>query len=135
MKIKLDKKTTLKMIEKYYKDQMDIEGKATAIPEKDWEGYGMGEQEVCVVKVKITGTMKMLGETIETEIEVSEEEIKNAVQYCIEQEGYTFESYRMEKGLTEECEGYGLGERRVEKPYFKGIIVTVKENTKKIGGK
>ena len=133
MKLKLDKKIALKMIEKYYKDQMDVEGVATAIPEKEYDDYGMGES--CVVRVLIKGKMQMMGETIATELEVSEEEIKNAIQYCIEQEGYTFVNQTMDKGLTDETTGYGMGERTIQKPYFKGITVDIKENTKKIGGK
>lgn len=134
MILKLDKKTVLKMIEKYYKEQMDLEGKASASSEITWEGHGMSEHEVCSVFFKIRGKMKLLDQDIVTQLEISEKEVENALSYCLAQSGFKMDSYEFDTGLTYGTVR-GYNEVSTEKrPYFNGINVKIKEKVKKMGG-
>lgn len=69
------------------------------------------------------------------EASVSIDEAKDAIKYCIEQEGFTYQSLELDIGTTPETTGYGLGEKTTKKPYFKGVNVNIKTKEKKLGGK
>ena len=85
----------------------------------------------CVLDVKVTGTMKFMGDDVKTEISVSEEELYNAVKYCLEKHGHEPISIEVEKGIRTRTEGYGTGETTKEVPYFDGVSVEVKDNVKR----
>jgi hypothetical protein len=46
MNIKFGKKDIIEMVEKYYKEELDITGKVSITCSKQLVGYGMGEHEV-----------------------------------------------------------------------------------------
>ena len=131
MVLKIDKKTSLKMIEKYFKEQMDFDGRVTASPEIGWDGYGMNEHQVCKVFFKIRGKMKLLGNEVDAKLDVSDQEVNNAIAYCLMQDGYVLDSYELDCGLSSHSAGYGV-EFSDSKPYFSGMEITIKEKTKKM---
>lgn len=134
MKIRLTKEMVINALEKYYKEQLDFEGKASITPKKELSGYGSMESYRCVLDMKITGKITFMGVETSAENQISQEELKNALSYCLGKEGYTFMSLETKSGLSEKSSDYYRDEATTYTPYFNGIDVVLKEKTKSIGG-
>lgn len=133
MNIKFGKKDIIEMVEKYYKEILDITGKVSITCSKQLVGYGMAEHDDCVVTFKLKGQMSILDKKRDIEIDVSEDEVMAAIEYYVEKEGYNYTGYRMLRGMNPKVTGYLTNERTVYTPYFNGIEVGVKnENFKKL---
>lgn len=133
MNIKFGKKDIIEMVEKYYKEILDISGKVSITCSKQLVGYGMAEHNDCVVTFKLKGQMSILDKKRDIEIDVSEDEVMAAIEYYVEKEGYNYTGYRMLRGMNPKVTGCLTNERTEYTPYFNGIEVGVtNENFKKI---
>ena len=133
MNIKFGKKDIIEMVEKYYKEILDITGKVSITCSKQLVGYGMAEHDDCVVTFKLKGQMSILDKKRDIEIDVSEDEVMAAIEYYVEKEGYNYTGCRMLRGMNPKVTGYLTNERTVYTPYFNGIEVGVtNENFKKL---
>lgn len=127
MELIFDKNKMKDVIENYYREYEDFDGKVTAGCRMDLVGYGMAEHHDAVVSIKIKGTMKVLGMDVPMIREVNEEELFNIFRVMLDKQGHTVSSLSINSGVNESVEGYGLGEQTVKRPYFRGVTVTVKE--------
>ena len=125
MNIKFGKKDIIEMVEKYYKEILDITGKVSITCSKQLVGYGMGEHDDCVVTFKLKGQMSILDKKRDIEIDVSEDEVMAAIKCYLEKEGYKYTGYRMLRGMNPKVTGYLTNERTEYRPYFNGIEVGV----------
>ena len=126
MNIKFGKKDIIEMVEKYYKEILDITGKVSITCSKQLVGYGMAEHDDCVVTFKLKGQMSILDKKRDIEIDVSEDEVMAAIKCYLEKEGYNYTGYRMLRGMNPKVTGYLTNERTEYTPYFNGIEVGVK---------
>lgn len=134
MIIKLDKKRVKELLEKYYKDEYDSEGKIIMHVEKDYVGYGMDEHIDCVVSATFIGKMDILGEETEFKVELYSKQINDVIRKIFEKEGYEVSDASCDSGLDYRTEGYGMGENTISYPYFKGVKVRINENVINRGG-
>ena len=130
MQILLNKKTIIEMIERYYSKYLDIKGKGEIAVSKDFKTYGKDEIEDCILTIRLKGKMHILGREQDTIITLSIEEVIEIIKYYIEEMGYEYTDYSIDKGLKEEITGYGPGETKTQEPYFHGIEIGVKVNNK-----
>ena len=135
MKVKLTKDKVRKLINQYYSEVLDIQGKTIIRVSKDYVGYGMGEHMDCVVEISYIGKTKILGDEVSISIDVTDDELKNIISFYLEKEGYSIKGFDMDKGLDYRTEGYGMGEYKESYPYFRGVNVNINEKVKKIGEK
>ena len=134
MKLRIDKEMIISILEKYYKEQLDIDGKVSINPKKELHGFGLCETEQCVLDITLLSKIKLLGKEIVSKISISEEEVMNAMKYVLEEEGYIFKSMTIDKGIDRVSVGYYTDEHTEMRAYFKGIDVEINSKTKKLGG-
>lgn len=132
MVIKLNKKRVKELLEKYYKEEYDCDGKITMSVSKGYVDYF--ENMGCVVDTKFNGKMEVLGEVTNFKIELSIQDIEKVLKTIFEKEGYEVSSVSCNYGLDSKLEGYGMGEHQESYPYFRGVEVRIKDKIKKIGG-
>lgn len=130
MKVLLNEETIKELIERYFKEQLDIDGIASVKVSKEYVYHGVNESLECVVEFIITGTMTLSGKTYETKITISYDEVVEAIKYCFEKEGYVFKEMHLKKQIDYVSQGYGLSERQVGVPKFEGIEVKIDRNKK-----
>ena len=135
MKIKFGKEKIIPVLEVYFREVYDFDGKVSFSISKGTSGYGMGEWDDCILSMKIKGSMEVLGEVVETECDISLKELENAFCYSLEKEGHTFKGMVLDKGLHRKCEDYGIWEHTIKTPYFHGVEVFIEDKVKKFGGK
>lgn len=104
MNIKLNKEKISTIINKYYREVYEIEGKT-----------------------------KILGEETPISIDISDNDLKTIIKYYLEQDGYSVTNIMIDKGLDYKTEGYGLGEHTESYPYFRGVEINIYGKEKKIG--
>lgn len=88
MKILLDKNMIVQILEKYYKEQLDIEGKVKISVFKEFGSYGYDDIEEALINIELVGNMMLLGKSNKTIITISLEEMIDAIKYYLEQENY-----------------------------------------------
>lgn len=132
MVIKLNKKRVKELLEKYYREEYDCDGKITMSISKGSIDYfdNLG----CIVDTKFTGKMEVLGEVTNFKVVLSIQDIENVIKNIFEKEGYEVSNVSCDYGLDSKSEGYGYYEHVVNYPYFRGVEVGIKNKTKKIGG-
>lgn len=133
MNIKLNKEKISTIINKYYREVYEIEGKTIINVYKDYVGYGMDEHKDCVVNIIYKGKTKILGEETPISIDISDNDLKTIIKYYLEQDGYSVTNIMIDKGLDYKTEGYGLGEHTESYPYFRGVEINIYGKEKKIG--
>lgn len=131
MKILLSKTMIEEILQKYYKEQLDIDGKVKISVFKELGGFEYNAQEEARIKIELTGSMKLFGKNNQTKITISIDEMLEAIKYYIEQEGYTYVDYEIDKGLDRKFVGYGMNEFEQKTAYFNGVNVSVDLNNKK----
>lgn len=129
MELRFDKNKMKEIIENYYREYEYFDGKVTAGCSMGLVGYGMGEHEDAVVSIKVSGNLKVLGMDVPMTREVSSDELLNIFKTVLGSQGHTVSSVALNSGVNESCEGYGLGEHTVKRPYFRGVVVNVKEKS------
>lgn len=127
MEIKFGKRQMKEVLEQYYSNYEDFTGKVTAGCRLDSVGYGMGEHEDVIYSIKITGKLRVCGVDVPMVRELDDDEVLNAFRTILGNQGYTVSSVTFNAGVNEASEGYGMGEHTVKRPYFNGVVVTVKE--------
>ena len=127
--LKFNKEQIKKVIEQYYKEQLDFEGKVKINAHRGSVGYGMNEHEDCVVDIILKGQMEFMGEVIPMEKELYEDDIKEVFKYCVEKQGLKFKRIYFDKDIT--YEGYY---EDIKKYIFNGIEVEVEGFQKNKGG-
>ena len=135
MVVKIDRKKAKELLESYYKEVLDIDGKITIGLTKDYVGNGMSESLSCVLKIKLKGKMKLAGEETPISIDVDEETLKEAVKYAFEKDGHEVKHVRLDKGLTTKTKGPGLAGYNERNPYFRGVEISINNFVKKKGVK
>ena len=132
MIIKLSKKRVKGLLEKYYKEEFDCDGKVTMNISKGYVDYY--EHLGCVVDTKFIGKMNVLGDVTNFKVDLSIQDIENVLKIVFEREGYEVSNVSCNYGLDSRLEGYGMGEYVESYPYFRGVEVRIKDKIKKIGG-
>lgn len=127
MEFKFGKKQMKEVLEQYYSKYEDFDGKVTAGCRLGAVGYGMSEHEDVIYSIKIAGKLHVCGVDVPMLREINDEEVMNAFKTMLGNQGYTVSSITFNAGVNESCEGYGMGEHTVRRPYFNGVVVTVKE--------
>ena len=127
MELKFDKKIVKSLVEEYYRDYEDFEGTFSSSCSMQSVGYGMCEYEDCVVSMKMSGKVGLLGQKISIDKEISEEEISNIFSTLLSKKGYIVQSVSLVSGVDSSYEGYGMCEELVKRPYFNGVMVNVKQ--------
>lgn len=130
MELHLKKETVAKILENNYKEQEDFDGKVTFDHYIGPVGCGMQEHNDVIVTTKITGKIKLLGEEATITRPIAFSEITNVITAALEAEGYETDAVKLDAGLTTEWTGSGMYEQQIEKPYFNGLVATVKKNIK-----
>ena len=130
MRIFLDKKMIIEILEKYYQEQLDITGKINITADKQFGSYGFSDIEESLIKIELIGSINLLGKKQKTKVTITTDEMLEAIKYYIEQEGYIFKGYELDKGLHEETTGYGLSEETKKTPYFNGVQINVDTKNK-----
>ncbi len=133
MNVKLNKEKVRNLINQYYREVYEIEGKTIINVYKDYVGYGMDEHKDCVVNIIYKGKTKILGEETPISIDISDNDLKTIIKYYLEQDDYSVTNITIDKGLDYKTEGYGLGEHTESYPYFRGVEINIYGKEKKIG--
>lgn len=84
MEMKFGKKKVEKILEKYYKEYEDFEGKARITCSLETVGCLMKEYEDVVVSVRMTGKLMMLGTKVDMTREIKEKEVSNIFTTVLE---------------------------------------------------
>ena len=69
----------------------------------------------------------MLGQEISMSRDISEKEISDVFTTLLGNQGYNVTSVTLDKGCRSGYEGVVMYEHQVERPYFNGVIVQVRE--------
>ena len=133
MNVKLNKEKVRNLINQYYREVYEIEGKTIINVYKDYVGYGMDEHKDCVVNIIYKGKTKILGEETPISLDISDNDLKTIIKYYLEQDDYSVTNITIDKGLDYKTEGYGLGEHTESYPYFRGVEINIYGKEKKIG--
>ena len=133
MNVKLSNEKVRNLINQYYREVYEIEGKTIINVYKDYVGYGMDEHKDCVVNIIYKGKTKILGVETPISIDISDNDLNTIIKYYLEQDGYSVTNIMIDKGLDYKTEGYGLGEHTESYPYFRGVEINIYGKEKKIG--
>lgn len=118
------------VLEKYYMEYEDFDGKIQIDCIKELAGYGMAEQDSAVVSVILNGSFQLLGTKAKTSRILSEEEVGQVFTTLLEKEGYEVEKAHYDASLKDSWKGYGVDEYRTTEPNFNGFVVDVKKEQK-----
>ena len=125
----------IKILKKYYQEQLGIDGTFTIKPEKECKyDYYDENHYVCSLKIIMKKEIELLGEKHVCETELTENDLKEALKYYIYKDGYEVKSIKIDKGVETVWKGYGYNEYQEQLPYFHGAEVEINEKVKKIGG-
>ena len=133
MKIILGKDKVRDLINQYYRDIYETEGKTNIKIYKGDVGYGMGEHKDCVVEITYQAKTKILGEETTFCLNISDNDLKTIIKHYLEQDGYIVTNMKIDNGLDYKTEGYGMGEHTESYPYFRGVEVNIKGKEKNKG--
>ena len=132
MKLILDKEKVLNLIKRYYSEVLDIKGYAIFKYDDEYSEYGKSESKVLVPRIVFNGTTDILGQKNNISIHIHDLDIKNIVDYYLNQDGYTSYNFYIDKGShSKENIQYG-GLKIINRPFFNGIEVEVISNNKEI---
>lgn len=134
MELKFTKEQMCKVLEKYYKEQEEIKGKVSIKSYACNMGFEMASYRDVLIEMKLVGKMELNGLDIPIEKPVEKDDLNAAFAYFLSELNQEVESISLDKGISHSTEGYFMSERTVEKAFFNGVIVKVKNKTKKIGG-
>lgn len=127
MEFKFGRGEVAEIIERYYKKYEDFDGKVTIGCEIGSVGYGKNEHDDSIVTIKITGKLNISGIEVPGTKVISDYELDNIFKTVFGNQGHTVDFVTLDSGINESYEGYGMAERIVRKPYFKGVVVSTNE--------
>ena len=128
MELKFSLESTKKIIEAFYSETTDLKGKVTSKVEKGSVGYY--EEIGAIVSMKLKGKIKVLDEEVEVEKNITPEEVTEAFKHVLAKNNIEVEEVHYESGLRNRSVGYGMSESIEHIPYFNGVRVRIKNNTK-----
>ena len=126
MKTTFSKEEIVKLLEEYYRR---LEGRMVKVKisvKKDLVGFY--ESEECVTTFAIVEELDVAGIHKEVETVLSIDELKTNLGALFNLYEFDLVSLSLESGLTSTCEGFGMGEHVVKKPYFNGVTVEIKKS-------
>lgn len=132
MKLKFNKVETIELLELYYREIENANVTIKISAKKARLGYGMAEYDGCLVTIIAKGTITLLGREHPFEKELSTEEVNSMITKILEKAGMEVSSVEMDSGTKSVTEGYGMGERTVNKPYFNGFVVEAEKKLEKV---
>lgn len=126
MELRFKKEQIKILLENYYREKEDFNGAITTECSLGSVGYGMSEKEGAVVEIKLTGSLNVLGTEVPMERYLTKKEVEGAFNEILYDAGYEMGNFSYDSGVHTSWEGYGMSEHRVTKPYFNGIVASVK---------
>ena len=124
MKLSLTTEQVTKLLEAYYKQTEESDVKISVKIDQSENYYG---ESYTVGKIIRTDEITILGEKIQGENEILQEEVQGILGTLLEEEGYSIQSMHYNTGVTTDdypgCSNY-------ERAYFSGIELTVQKNIK-----
>ena len=127
MEFTMTEKELNEFLNQYYSNYDGIKSFVT-IQTKLGEDRGT---EFSYTEYKVIRSMNVLGKERYVEIEIREQDIKEAIKEALEEIGFTLEKVTFNNYLKKEYETYGIFPQAVAKPMFDGITVKYKEFEKK----
>ncbi len=134
MNIKFTKQQVCTILEKFYKEERFIKGKVSIKHYTSQVGFEMYPTTDVIVEMKISGEINLDGMKATVEKRITMEDLKEATTYFLSDLDQEIEKVKFDKGITSKTTGYGMCESTKEQGYFNGIIVELKNKTKKRGG-
>lgn len=128
MELKFNLESTKKIIETYYSETTDFKGKVTSRVEKG--SVGLYEEMGAIVSIRLKGKIKVLDAEVEVEKTVTPNEVTEAFKHVLAKSNIEVEDVNYISGLRSRTVGFGMGESTEHIPYFNGVMVRVKNNTK-----
>lgn len=127
MEIKYSKNDLKDLIKKYY---LEMEGQdvEVSITSKN-ELVGFYGTNTCVTTIKVKESVTILGKTTITEVVISKDDLYNMFSVMLESEGYSLSDLEYDSGIKEKCVGCYMNEHMESKPYFNGVILSVRKNS------
>lgn len=126
MEITIKKKEACDLIEKYYRENKNIEAKVTIGVSR--EPVGIYETIECVTRVTVRKNIELLGTNGTSKEYLTEEMVLGIFRELLTGAGYDVISLSYASGINNVSVGYGMGEHTEYRPYFNGITLNVKEN-------
>lgn len=126
MKTTFSKEEIVKLLVEYYRR---LEGRTVKVKisvKKDLVGFY--ESEECVTTFAIVEELDVAGIHKEVETVLSTDELKTNLGALFNLYEFDLVSLSLESGLTSTCEGFGMSEHVVKKPYFNGVTVEIKKS-------
>lgn len=134
MEIKFKKETIKKILKLYFKKYEDTDCNIIISTEIGYKGYSKVKN--CIVLIKQIIEIDILGERMKTTKVLTEEEIENAIETILKDEGLKLKYLTYDKEVNNVWCGKS-GEDNYQ-PVFNGIVVEVekleKDKQKTIGG-
>lgn len=134
MELKFTKEQLCQVLEKYYEEQEGIKGKVIIKSYACNLGFEMHPYRGVIVEMKINGETELEEMKFSIEKQIEQDDLQSAITHFLSGVNQEVESISFDKGKTYHTEGYFMNEKTVEKSYFNGVIVKLKNKTKKIGG-
>lgn len=78
------------------------------------------------VEIKLTGSLNILGEKVVLDRSLTREEVQDVFSAMQNDAGYEISGISYDMGVCNTILGYGCQEHSVNKPYFNGLVATVK---------
>lgn len=120
-KINITKQELSKLVQAYYKKLENREVLVTIASKK--ECVGLYEDESCVTTISVKEKIKFLGLEKEIVEVISIKKVEEYLRALLAQEGMDLIGVTLNDGLSSHCEGYGLAEHDVYRPYCNGATL------------
>ncbi len=123
MEIKIDRNLLIMFIEKYYREQLDFNGKVEIRLVNETVGY-YGDK-VNKLDIGINGFVNLAGKEVECVVKIEEDDMKNIINFYLQEQGYNV--IKIENDIEDEHE-YGCCHATGK--IFRGVKVKVKKDLK-----
>jgi len=127
MEIKYSKNDLKDLIKKYYLEMkgQDVEVNITSKSEL----VGFYGTNTCVTNISIKEIVTLLNKKVTIEETISKDDLYNMFSVMLESEGYSLSDLEYDSGIKEKCVGCYMNEHMENKPYFNGVILSVRKNS------
>lgn len=125
METTFNKQETIKLIEEYYRRLEGKEVKASITAKEAC--FGLYESKGCQTTVTVTESMEIAGIRKDVKTELGKEDLLTKLRALFSLYEFDLKGFDYEDGLSSRCEGFGMDEHVVSKPYFNGITVRVEK--------
>ena len=127
MEIKYSKNDLKDLIKKYY---LEMEGQdvEVIITSKAELVDFYGNTNICVTNISIKEIVTLLNKKVTIEEIISKDDLYNIFNIMLENEGYILGNLEYDEGIKKVCVGCYMNEHMENKPYFNGVILSVRKN-------